>query len=45
MKKITMFVENKSFGEVLIEGILFAMGSAVAIAIISSLIIGFQELI
>ncbi len=39
MKK-TIFENNKSFEEVLVEGILFAFGTSVCLLIVASFIIG-----
>ena len=45
IKKETIFADNKSFADVLFEGLLFAFGSCIFLTIIASLIIAFINLI
>jgi len=44
MKKETMFAENKSFSDVLVEGLLFAMGSVTAMCIVLAFVLAVQNI-
>ena len=39
IEKETIFADNKTFADVLIEGVIFAIGSGVALTIIASFVI------
>ena len=41
----TIFAENKSFADVLVEGVLFAIGTATALTITAGLLIAFINLL
>ena len=45
MKKKTIFTDNKTFSEVLTEGILFALGTCIALTIIAGILTAFINLI
>ena len=44
-KQNTIFTENKTFGDVIAEGIIFAIGTATALLIATGFIIIFSNLI
>tara|TARA_R110002020_G_C16082348_1_gene757182 strand:+ start:184 stop:462 length:279 start_codon:yes stop_codon:yes gene_type:complete len=44
-EKETIFADNKSFSEILVSGILFALGTSVFLTIIASCIIAFINLL
>ena len=43
-KKTTIFYDNKPFSDVLVEGVIFATGTATALTILSALIVAFINL-
>ena len=45
MKKETIFTENKTFADVIVEGVIFAIGTATALLIATAIIIIFTNLI
>jgi len=43
-KKTTIFYDNKPFSDVLVEGVIFATGTATALTILSALIVAITHI-